>query len=338
MTDTNHGGTSADQPDEGANESLELDAAWAKLENGLRMYLATMIDPDEGDHLLVELPEPDPEEAGCPPYVQVAACGEGRLLRIEVSGNAFLRPLFRLNAEGCRFLQDAGWGGNVFDGEFEDRNWHVVGPVDDSDGVVSDVVVALRHHFGIAHPQLLTYQAWGPAAEGAEVLGLCATDDVPVDEAGGPTASESISDGESVLGQTVLEPADRDDLLQIVESLLREKYEGEPFIDEDGDFVLCHLGQPVWVRVRTDQPAVEIMARVAHDVRSRRATAVEIGLLNRDSLWVGWDLRDRTVWQTLVLPAFPFVPGHLDEMLDIFLEAMSSTRDDLAYRTGAKVA
>ena len=123
-----------------------------------------------------------------------------------------------------------------------------------------------------------------------------------------------------------------------MESLLREKYEGEPTIDDDGDFVLHHLGQPVWVRVRADQPAVEIMARVAHDVHSRRATAVEIGLLNRDNLWVRWTLRDRTVWQTLVLPGSPFVPSHLDAMLDLFLEAMTSTRDDLAYRTGAKVA
>ncbi len=123
-----------------------------------------------------------------------------------------------------------------------------------------------------------------------------------------------------------------------MESLLREKYEGEPTIDDDGDFVLHHLGQPVWVRVRDDQPAVEIMARVAHDVHSRRATAVEIGLLNRDNLWVRWTLHDRTVWQTLVLPGVPFVPSHLDAMLDLFLETMTSTRDDLAYRTGAKVA
>ena len=338
MTDTNRGGTSADQPDEGVNEIHELDAAWATLENGLRVYLATMVDPDEGDHLLLELPEPYPDGDGCPPYVQVAGCGEGRLLRIEVSGNTFLRPLFQLDAEGCRFLRSAGWGGNVLRGSVDDHNWHIVGPVDDVDGVVNDVVVALRHHFGIAHPELLTYQAWGPAAEGAEILGLCATDDVPVDAPGGSTASGSILEGESVLGYTVLEPADRDELLQTVERLLREKYEGEPTIDEDGDFVLHHLGQPVWVRARTDQPAIEIMARVAHDVRSRRATAVEIGLLNRDSLWVGWDLRGRTVWQTLVLPAFPFVPRHLNEMLDVYLEAMSSTRDDLAYRTGAKVA
>lgn len=65
---------------------------------------------------------------------------------------------------------------------------------------------------------------------------------------------------------------------------MREKYGADPTVDDDGDFVLHHLGQPVWVRVRTDQAAVEIMARVAHDVHSRRATAVEIGLLNRDNL------------------------------------------------------
>lgn len=34
----------------------------------------------------------------------------------------------------------------------------------------------------------------------------------------------------------------------------------------------------------------------------------------------------------------PFVPAHLDALLDHFFTAMSSTRDDLAYRTGAKVA
>lgn len=120
--------------------------------------------------------------------------------------------------------------------------------------------------------------------------------------------------------------------------MLREKYESEPVLDEDGDFVLQHLGQPVWVRVRGDQPAVEIVARVAHDVYSRRRTAVEIGLLNRDSVWVQWVLVERMVWQRLMLPGLPFVPAHLDAMLDGFLEVMTSTRDDLAYRVGAKVA
>ncbi|MFC7505615.1 hypothetical protein, partial [Nocardioides sp. GCM10030258] len=60
---------------------------------------------------------------------------------------------------------------------------------------------------------------------------------------------------------------------QLVGSVIRDKYDGEPVIDEDGDYVLGHMDQRVWVRVRADQPAIEIMARVVHEVRSRRGTA-----------------------------------------------------------------
>jgi hypothetical protein len=135
-----------------------------------------------------------------------------------------------------------------------------------------------------------------------------------------------------------LEPGDREELVGFVGQLLREKFEQEPDVDDDGDFVLWHMGQPVWVKVREEQPAIEIFARVAHDVHSRRAAAVEIGLLNRDSLWSRWVLRDRTVWQVVHLPAMPFVPVHVDGMLDLFFAAMSETRDDLALRVRAKAA
>ena len=74
-----------------------------------------------------------------------------------------------------------------------------------------------------------------------------------------------------------------------------------PPVDDDGDVVLMHLEQPVWIRVRPEQPAIEISARVAHDVRSRRATAVELAVLNGDNPWVKWVQRDRTVWQHLVI-------------------------------------
>lgn len=90
------------------------------------------------------------------------------------------------------------------------------------------------------------------------------------------------------------------------------------------------------MRVLPNQPAVEIIARVAYDVRSRRAAAVELGLLNRNHLWSRWTLRQREVWQTVHLPAQPFAPRHLDVMLDLFFEAMADTRDDLALRLRAK--
>lgn len=326
MTHTNHGGTPADAPREGNDAIEELDALWEELEENLTAYLSTMVDPDETDHLLIELADPDPGgEAGCPPYAQFAAFGEGQMIRAEVSGDAYLLPQYRLDEDGAAFFALMGWSGN----DEAEKNWYLERPVAGADEIANHVVWALRYHFGIAHPQLLTHQAWGPAADEADNLGLCATADVPADQPLPPK--------ESRMG-LALEPTDRDHLIRIVESLLRAKYQEEPAVDEDGDFVLHHLGQPVWVRVRGDQPAVEIMARVAHGVHSRRATAVEIGLLNRDNLWAHWTLRDRTVWQSLVLPGLPFVPSHLDAMLDIFFAAMTSTRDDLAYRTGAKVA
>ncbi|KRA37920.1 MULTISPECIES: T3SS (YopN, CesT) and YbjN peptide-binding chaperone 1 [unclassified Nocardioides] len=335
MTNTNHGGTPADEAHDG------LDAGWEELADSLATYLSMMVDPDEGDHLLIELTDPDPDgDAGCPPYAQFAAFGDGRMIRAEVSGNAYLRTQFRLGSEAAAWFTGLGWvGGEQSEaGDVEEGNWHIEMPVECADEIVGTVVQALRQHFGIPHPQLLTYQAWGPAADEAEFLWLCATGDVPIDEPTAAAGTPSEQGREPVLGQLALEPADREELVAYVASVLREKYEAETTLDDDGDFVLHHLGQPVWVRVRSDQPAVEIIARVAHDVHSRRSTAVEVGLLNRDSAWAKWDLRDRDVWQTLLLPGVPFVPRHLDAMLDVFLDAMTSTRDDLAYRTGAKVA
>lgn len=327
MTNTNHGAGNDPVP-------AEIDAAWAAFEMALAGYLATMSDPDEGDHLLLEVTDPDPAGvAGCPPYAQFAAFGDGTMIRAEISGDAHLRPQFRLGEDAAVWFTRKGWAGGASAdaNEGEEHNWYVVVPLDRADEVASVVVEAMRDRFGIVHPQLLTYQAWGPAGDEAEFLGLCATAEVPLDE---PRAVGH----EPILGELALRPGNRDELLGFVGAVLREKCGADPTVDDDGDFVLHHLGQPVWVRVRTDQPAVEIIARVAHDVHSRRATAVEIGLLNRDNLWVRWTLRERTVWQTLLLPASPFVPSHLDEMLDLYLAAMSETRDDLAYRTGAKVA
>lgn len=335
MTDANRGGRPADTDREENDAIQEPDALWEKLEEELTAYLSTMVDADEADHLLIELADPDPDgDAGCPPYVQFAAFGEGHMIRAEVSGNAYLLPQYTLDEDGCDFFTMMGWVGN----DATEKNWYIERPVTGADEIANHVAWALRYHFGIAHPQMLTRQAWGPASDGVGVLGLCATGDVPVDEPQAPIVPAAPRARGSVMARLALKPVDREDLLHIVASLLREKYQEEPILDDDGDFVLHHMGQPVWVRVRTDQPAVEVMARVAHDVHSRRATAVEISLLNRDNLWVNWNLRDRTVWQTLVLPGYPFVPSHLDAMLDLFLQAMTSTRDDLAYRTGAKVA
>lgn len=253
------------------------------------------------------------------------------MIRAEISGDARLLQQYRLDDEGIAYFQSLGWSGN----DDAEKNWYMEAPVTEAHEIAFAAVWALRTSFGIAHPQVLTQIARGPAAAEAPMLGLCATTDVPRDDPRPPASPAGRPDSGGLLA---IQPEGRDDLLRVVAGVLREKYETEPTVDADGDFVLHHLGQVVWVRVRTDQPAVEIMARVAHDVRSRRATAVEIGLLNRDSAWVKWTMHDRTVWQSIMLPGSPFAPRHLDGMLEVFCKGMTATRDDVAYRLGAKVA
>jgi hypothetical protein len=307
--------------DDTVDEADELGGAWERFAGALGDYLRTMVDPEEGDHLLVELPSGDPD--GCSPYAQFAGFDGGRMLRAELSGDSFLAPQHRLSEEAHRWLVGAGWAGNVVDGAPEERNWHRDVPVAEAGEVAREVVSALRDRFGTTHPELLTHRAWGPASAGVEVLGLCASEDVPLEAPDVDSAIAHLPEG-------------RPELVALVRAVLRATYDGEPEVDEDGDFVLQHEGQPVWVRVRAEQPAVEIMTRVAHEVRSRRSTAVELSLLNRDNLWVRWTLRERTVWQTLVLPGMPFVPEHLRRMLALYLEALSETREDLVLRLGAR--
>ncbi|GED96025.1 T3SS (YopN, CesT) and YbjN peptide-binding chaperone 1 [Gordonia crocea] len=133
-------------------------------------------------------------------------------------------------------------------------------------------------------------------------------------------------------------PDDSDDLIRLVGEALREKFDELPPLDEDRDYVLHHLGQQVWVHVDAEFPAITILARVAHGVYSRRSTEVELGILNRQHPLTRWVLGDRSIWQRSTLIALPFAPAHLILLLDQFFDTMSSTRDDLAYRTGAKVA
>lgn len=320
MTNHSPGGTPADPT------CVE---AWATFEDQLAGYLADMVDAAEQDHLILELPGDD--ESGTAPYAQFAGFDGGTMIRGEVSSNAYLGAGFLLDERSTALLEDAGFVLQR-DDEGAAQNWARDVPIAEARALASVVVVALRDVFGIAHPHLLTYQAWGPATEGIDVLGLCATSDVQVDPVVSPSRARR------ALGKTAYRPKTRAKLHELVGRLLAQKYDVEPVVDDDGDYVLEHMGQAVWVRVRSDQPAVEIMARVAHDVRSRRATSVEIGLLNRDHSWVWWTLIDRSICQSVLIPGFPFVPVHLDAMLDVFMEAMSTTRNDLALRVGGRTA
>lgn len=146
-------------------------------------------------------------------------------------------------------------------------------------------------------------------------------------------------EGRPVLDTVVFMPEGPADLAAVVLRQLEEKYgDDDVVVDDDGDFLVRGLGFPLWVRVHSDQPAVEIFTRAVRGVHSRRATAAELAVLNRDSAWCMWKQRGRDVWQESVVHGRPYVPRHLDAMLDVFGAALKQTRDDLAFRVGGKVA
>ena len=118
----------------------------------------------------------DRGEDGTTPYAQFAGFGDG-MVRAELSGDAYLAPLHRLDAEAASSLSLGGWLGN----DEEELNWYVERSVADANLVALTVVWALRDVFGVAHPQLLTYSAWGPNSESAIALGIGASDEVPVE-------------------------------------------------------------------------------------------------------------------------------------------------------------
>lgn len=311
-------------------EPAALDALWQDFEDALTAYLETMTDPSEQDHLIVELPD----LLHCPgttPYAQFAAMDGGRMLRAEITGNHHLDPIYQLGIESDTILRSLRWQGN----DDASPNWFTERPITDAPALAIEATTALRHLFGIVHPELLTQQAWGPASAGIGLLGLAATEDVPTDGQGVKTSLLL----EDELGEPSIEsPSDREELAALVGMLLEERFEEPVSTDEDEDFVLHRHGQPLWVRVSADEPVVQVFACVARGVRSRRTAAVEVGLLNRDHRWMKWILAERDVWQTLSLPGRPFVPIHFAVLLDAFIETLGETRDDLMYRTGTRTA
>ncbi len=250
--DEGRSGAAAEGSSEEAKAPYAIDGLWRELAAGLAAYLRGMTDPDEADHLLIEIPDANPEGVGCPPYAQFAAFGDGSMVRAEISGNAYLLPQYRLDDAGFDYLLAGGWEGPA-DDEDSGQNWFIHVPVSEVAAVADRVVNTLRFHFGIAHPQLLTYKAWGPAAAEASVLGLCATADVPVDEPQAPKAQRKAGPRPKK-GMRAVVSANRDELVELVSEALARKYDEEPDVDDDGDFVLEHMGQLAWVRVRHDSP------------------------------------------------------------------------------------
>jgi hypothetical protein len=273
------------------------------------------------DHLILETP--DGGGSATAPYAQVDVVRPG-VLRGELSGNAVLEEVHQLDREGFVGVGRLGW--EPPDPEQGFPNFTTEVDLDDAEVLAQMIRLALAEQFGVADPQLLSYRAWGPAAEGVDALGLAATDAVPTDVAGAA--------GQQVRSAVV--PQSRDQLLELVGKALAEVVGDEVERDEDDDFVLDD-GHRAYVRVRDDEPTIEAFARVVHDVRSRKGTAVELALLNRDVRWAKFYLADRSVYMMLTLPGSPYSAEHVRSLVPWFQRTLLQVRGDLALRTGGRV-
>lgn len=290
--------------------------AWAEFEERLTAYLQTMGHVD--DHLILSAPDGDGVLAA--PYAQVDVVRPGEL-RGEVSGPTVLEEVHRLDESGLQALGRLGWEAPAAEQGFP--NHHTLVEVDDAEVLARMIRLALGDVFGLSDPELLSYHAWGPAADDADALGLVAASDLPTDLV-------------ARQGRAATMPDDRDALLEMVGETLTEVLGHEVDRDEDDDFLLDddHL---TFVRVRSDEPTIEIFTRLVHGVDSRRRAALEIALLNRDARWSKFSLADRAVFMTVSIPGAPYCPEHLAALLPRFRETVLEVRDDLALRTGAVV-
>ena len=295
---------------------------WAGFEKGLAAYLLAMLDAD--DHLIVELQLGERSE-GVGPYAVFSVPAEG-WLRAELAGNAVLLPQHRLDDQALAGLYAAGWSEPE---EHAPNLWRQV-PFGEAQDLAGAATRALAEAFRVVHPSLLTRHAWGPAAAHVGVLGLSASTDV---------VQESFLAAATATPQTppppeIVWPETRPALLEAVAATLERHLGAMPERDSDGNFLLHHAGADVAVLVHHNRPELRLWARVVANVRSRQQTAVELSVLNRENPWSKWVLVGHDVVQKAFLPGRPFVPAHLTQLVDHFLEQLDSTQSDLVLRTG----
>src|SRR3546814_17262630 len=103
-------------------------------------------------------------------------------------------------------------------------------------------------------------------------------------------------------------------------------------------FPYTTLFRSIYVRVSPGMPMVEILTRLAHDVRSRRQAALEVSVLNRTHPMVKFLLHDRSVLLVLSIPAMPFAHHHLAALLPDFISTRDEVIDDLVLSTQGRKA
>lgn len=279
--------------------------AWGELQDELTARLEAM-EPD--DSYVIGTEGPDWEAGELTPYVQFARDADH--FHLEVSSNQFLTGRHQLSPGAEAALAELGLAEPDEEGS---PNHHLVAPVADAPRLAVIAVRVLRDVLGIPHPAFLE----------------------PNQTCEDPTVDTSWVDEDE---PEVTTPRDRDHLQELVDRALAPVFGQMPRHDDDGDIPVTAGTAMLFVRVLPQVPVVQLFSCVVEQVSDLDAAAFEVGVLNRDSLFIRWVLLDDRVMAYVNLPSYPFVPEHLRSVVAHMSNTVDEVDDDLAVRVGGRRA
>jgi len=289
--------------------SLDLDQVTAKAWRCFRRELADRIaNMEPGDVLKVAVEAAaDEPESGCAPYIQFCR-GQGDSVLGEVSGNRYLPAAHHLDKDARRRLTEIGWSRpkpkhDLFNFGTEVDQSH-------ADQLAVMAVNALQEVFAVMHPAFLV----GDVQIGEDPDLPHANTVEPPDE---PLAITS--DG-------------RKHLDQLVDQALLPMLGQVPNRDDDGDIPVVSGTAVVFVRTGPHVPVITLWAEVAVEIGDLDRAKFEVAVLNREQPFAKFVVLDDRIVAQVHLPAAPFAPQHLRQMLAMMCELADEVDDDLAVR------
>lgn len=192
----------------------------------------------------------------------------------------------------------------------------------------------LRDEWHIPHPELVIVTADRLAVFRLERLGIGSPSQVVHEAAGQARALRRVARrGPGSLPDE--QPNTPEMLRAAVEEVIVGKY-GSAEADEDGDYRVDRFGAGFYVSILEDPPVLRLWKTVVRGVASRRAATIEANYLNRTHPLTRWVLWGQDLVQEVYLPAHPFIPSQLDEMLERFAEQYTDTVSSLRLRLNAE--
>ena len=107
--------------------------------------------------------------------------------------------------------------------------------------------------------------------------------------------------------------------------------------DDDGDIPVRSGSALLFVRVKTTGPVVEIFAPLVKGITNRTRAAEVMSDLNGDNLFAKFFLNDDYVIAEIQMPASPFIPEQLEDVLAHMSRIADEIDEGLAERLGGRL-